>query len=53
MVARRASFTAVSGRAWMNGWSASGNRDAEKKTPEKIHIGSMTRFINPDTPSTV
>ena len=32
---------------------ASGNRSDEKKRPEKIHIGSMTRFINPLTVSVV
>ena len=37
----------------MNGWTASGNRSAEKKTPEKSHIGSMTRFIRPLTVSVV
>src|SRR5215208_2816682 len=31
----------------------SGNREAEKKTPEKIHIGSMARFISPEAPSIV
>src|SRR5579862_3500157 len=30
-----------------------GKRDAEKKTPDRIHIGSMTRFINPDAASIV
>src|SRR5665213_3180351 len=30
-----------------------GNRDAEKKTPDKIHMGNMTRFINPDAASMV
>ena len=37
----------------MNGWAASGNRSEEKKTPEKSHIGSMTRFISPLTVSVV
>ena len=37
----------------MNGWAASGNRSDEKKTPEKSHIGSMTRFISPLTVSVV
>ena len=53
MTARRALRSWVSGRAWMNGWTASGNRSAEKKRPEKIHIGSMTRFIRPLTVSVV
>ena len=52
-VARKASTTAVRGKAWMNGWIDSGNREAEKNTPEKIHIGSITRFISPDAPSMV
>ena len=46
-------MTAVSGSAWMSGWTASGNLEEEKNTPEKIHIGSMTTFMMPDTPSTV
>ena len=46
-------LTAVSGSARMSGCTASGNRDDEKNTPEKIHIGSITRFMSPDTPSTV
>ena len=37
----------------MNGWTAAGNRSDEKKTPEKSHIGSMTRFIRPLTVSVV
>ena len=37
----------------MKGWAASGNRSDEKKTPEKSHIGSMTRFISPLTVSVV
>src|ERR671911_385619 len=53
MLARRTSTTAVSGSAWMNGCNGSGKREAEKKTPEKIHIGSMTRFMRPDAPSIV
>src|ERR1700741_1300031 len=30
-----------------------GKRLAEKKTPERIHIGSMTTFMRPGTPSVV
>src|ERR1700739_1358062 len=30
-----------------------GKRLAEKKTPERIHIGSMTTFMSPETPSVV
>ena len=43
----------VSGRAWIKGWAAAGNRSDEKKTPEKSHIGSMTRFMSPLTVSVV
>ena len=39
--------------AWMNGCAAAGNRSAEKNTPEKSHIGSITRFIRPLTVSVV
>src|SRR3954471_3280240 len=37
----------------MNGWIGSGKREEEKKTPEKIHIGSIARFMRPDAPSMV
>ena len=37
----------------MNGWMPAGNRSDEKKTPERSHIGSMTRFISPLTVSVV
>ena len=37
----------------MNGFTASGNRSYEKKTPEQIHIGIITRFIRPLTASSV
>src|SRR5262249_3225536 len=47
MTARRALLSAVRGSAWMNGCAAFGKRSAEKKTPEKSHIGTMTRFIRP------
>src|ERR1700733_5781322 len=30
-----------------------GKRVAEKKIPERIHMGSMTRFISPETASMV
>src|SRR6185503_18924310 len=53
MLARSASITAVSGSARTNGWNIAGKRSAEKKTPEKIHMGSMTKFIRPDAPSIV
>src|SRR6516225_11799163 len=47
MLARNASFSAVKGSALMNGWITAGKRSYEKNTPEKIHIGIMTAFINP------
>src|SRR5262245_9506382 len=50
---RKASLSAVSGSALMNGCRRSGNRAAEKKLPDSNHIGSITRFINPDAPSIV
>ena len=53
MTRRSAPANWVSGRAWMNGWAESGNRSDEKKTPEKSHCGSMTRFISPLTASVV
>ena len=53
MTARSASLSAVSGNSLMAGCIASGNRDEEKKTPEQIHIGTITTFIRPETPSTV
>ena len=37
----------------MNGCSASGKFDEAKNTPERIHIGRMTRLSIPDSPSTV
>ena len=37
----------------MTGCTASGNRSDEKKMPEKIHIGTITRFIRPETASIV
>src|ERR1035441_1034333 len=30
-----------------------GKREAEKNTPERIHMGSMTRFIRPEAASMV
>src|ERR1035441_8604144 len=53
MFIRRASMAAVSGRALMNGWTTSGNRWAEKKTPDTIHIGIITVFIRPEAASMV
>src|SRR6185369_6945427 len=51
--ARRMLLSAVNGSAWMNGCSACGNRSDEKNVPDSNHIGSMMKFINPDTPSMV
>src|SRR6202161_2181348 len=46
-------MAAVSGRARTPGWITAGKRVAEKNTPDKIHIGSMTRFISPEAASIV
>ncbi len=53
MTDRRASIKGVSGKTLITGWTAAGNRSEVKKMPESIHIGSMTRFIRPETASTV
>src|SRR6202022_490419 len=53
MLARSASFRAVSGSSLMKGCTALGKLADEKKTPEKIHIGSMMKFMIPDTASVV
>src|ERR1043165_4469743 len=37
----------------MNGCGMSGNRSDEKNVPESNHIGSMMKFIKPETPSIV
>lgn len=37
----------------MKNCAPAGNRSAEKKTPENIHIGNITRFIRPLTVSVV
>src|SRR5262245_59383194 len=37
----------------MNGCRICGNRSEEKNVPESNHIGSMMKFINPETPSIV
>ena len=50
---RRVELSAVSGRALMNGCSSCGKRSDEKNVPDNSHIGSMTKFIKPDTPSIV
>src|ERR1700734_3943868 len=46
-------MAAVSGSARTTGWITAGKRVAEKKTPDKIHMGSMTRFISPEAASIV
>src|SRR6185503_19877855 len=51
--ARRTLLSAVSGSAWMNGCRTCGNRSDEKNVPDNNHIGSMMKFIKPDTPSIV
>ena len=51
MEARRASFRAVRGRARTNGWMTAGKRSEEKKIPENTNIGSITRFMRPETVS--
>src|SRR2546429_4833528 len=47
------SLSAVSGRALTNGCITSGNRAYEKNVPDSIHIGSITRFMSPETASMV
>src|SRR5262245_35054943 len=37
----------------MNGCKTCGNRSDEKNVPDSSHIGSMMKFINPETPSIV
>src|SRR4029079_3415368 len=37
----------------MNGCRICGNRSEEKNVPESSHIGSIMKFIKPDTPSIV
>jgi hypothetical protein len=51
ITARSASLSAVSGKAFTNGWIALGKRSDEKNTPEKTNIGSITRFIRPEAVS--
>src|SRR4029077_3921965 len=53
MLARSASFTAVSGNSLMKGCTMRGKFADEKNTPEKIHIGSMMKLMFPDTASVV
>src|SRR6185369_10860978 len=51
--ARSTLLSAVNGSAWMNGCRICGNLSEEKNVPESNHIGSMMKFIKPDTPSIV
>src|SRR5689334_22600350 len=53
MAARNASFVAVNGSALMNGCTTRGKFSEEKNTPDSTHMGSIVRFINPETPSIV
>ena len=53
IVPRSALIVAVRGSAWMNGCAAAGKFVEEKNTPDSTHIGIITRFISPDTPSMV
>src|SRR2546430_1670211 len=48
-----ASFSAVSGSSLMSGCTMSGKCFDEKNTPDTMYIGSMTRFISPETASIV
>src|SRR5215213_2533633 len=50
---RSVELSAVSGSALMKGCNTSGNRSDEKNVPDNSHIGSMMKFISPDTPSIV
>src|SRR4029078_13561949 len=51
--ARHPLLSAVIGSAWMNGCRSCGRRSDEKNVPDSNHIGSMMKFINPETPSIV
>src|SRR5204862_3971081 len=51
--ARSTLLRAVNGNAWMNGCRICGKRSDEKKVPDNNHIGSMIKFIKPETPSIV
>src|SRR5262245_55723492 len=53
ITALRVLLRAVRGRALMKGWKTSGNLEAEKNVQERSHIGSITRFMRPETPSMV
>src|SRR5204863_6643524 len=49
ITARTASISAVSGNILIVGCTTSGNRAAEKNTPDVTSIGSVVRFTNPAT----
>src|SRR5688572_2556409 len=51
--ARSTEISAVNGRALMNGCRNWGKRSDEKNVPDSNHIGSMMKFIRPETPSIV
>ena len=51
--ARSTLLSAVNGRALMNGCRTCGNLSDEKNVPDSNHIGSMIKFIKPETPSIV
>src|SRR5688572_33109517 len=51
--ARSTEISAVNGRALMNGCRNWGKRSDEKNVPDNNHMGSMMKFIKPDTPSIV
>src|ERR1051326_6821655 len=53
ITARSPLISGVSGSALISGCATAGKRSDEKKMPDRIHIGSITRFIRPDTVSRV
>src|SRR5215472_12868864 len=53
ITARSSVLSAVNGNALMNGWKTCGNLSYEKNVPESNHIGSIIKFIKPETPSIV
>src|SRR3954470_18832600 len=44
IVARSALMVAVNGSAWITGCATAGKLLDEKKTPDRTHIGIITRF---------
>src|SRR5205085_2060222 len=53
ITARSESLSIVSGSALTKGWMNCGKRVDVKNVPDSNHIGIITRFIKPDTPSIV